>query len=247
MILIGSIFIANKMSWQGDDFSIFSINEDKVEIINISPERGMINVYEINNVDLWIPNGMGWYPVSRLNLIVKGDKELAKKIAFYNFGFVTKKVVIGKDWNKNDFLWSNLGPGGWLRYRLTVDEWLWKSETLSIENLDEFMPRDMADSKILSADIKINVINATGKNGFGNMMADRLEWFGLTVTSVQTRDVEKSCQIYFDFSKPEKEIINNLAGVLECKINNRVGMTELVLGTDMEEMLKYSQTYVRAF
>jgi len=216
-------------------------------MINISPERGVVNSYEIKNMDVWIPNGMGWYPVSRLGLIIKDDKELAKKIAFYNFGFWPKFVVKQDNWSSDKQLISMLGPVGWLKFRLTSDDWLWRKEVLNKDNLAEVMPRDLALNNILKADIKINIVNSSGKNGFGNMMADRLEWWGLMVTSVQTRDIEKSCQIYFDYKSKEKETLNNLAMMLNCNKNDRVGSVELVLGTDVDEMVKYSHTYVRSF
>jgi len=247
ILILGIIFILNKFSWQGEDVTILSINGEKVEMVNVSPERGVINNYEVKNMDIWIPNGMGWYPVSRLGLIIKDDVELAKKIAFYNFGFWPKFVVKQDNWSSDKQLISMLGPVGWLRFRLTSDDWLWRKELLKVEDLAEVMPRDLALNKILKADIKINIVNSSGKNGFGNMMADRLEWWGLMVTSVQTRDVEKETKIYVDFKSKDIETINFLAKIMGCKVINQSGSNELVLGTDVEEMVKYSQTYVRSF
>jgi len=249
--MVGGVFLLNKFSWQGEDFLIFSIDGEKVEMINISPERGMVNSYVIANMDLWIPNGMGWYPVSRLGLIVKNDVKLAQRTAFYNFGFWPQVISFQNSWSDNRSLWSILGPIGWFRFRLSSDQWLWKNETLKINNLREIMPRDMSSSQIVGADIKINVVNATGKNGLGNMMADRLDWWGLMVTSVQTAEKEKESRLYVDFNLAKKnntfEIINFLTKILGCKMVNREGGVELILGTDIEEMIKYSQTYVRSF
>lgn len=251
LIVVGGVFIANKFSWQGDDLSILSIVGDRVEMVNISPERGMVNSYLVEDTDLWIPNGMGWYPSSRLGLIVKNDVNLARKVMFYNFGFWPKYVIWQGTWNDNKSLWSILGPVGWLRFRLLSDQWLWKNETLKINNLAEIMPRDMSNSQVIRADIKINVVNASGKNGLGNMIADRLEWWGLMVTSVQTSQEEKESVIYVDFNKARQnksfETISLLAKIMGCKVINRDGGVELILGTDIEEMIKYSQTYVRAF
>lgn len=247
LVIILGVFWANKMSWQGGDLAILSIDGDKVEMVNVSPERGMVNSYEVKNMDLWIPNGMGWYPVSRLGLIVKNDVNLARKVMFYNFGFWPKYVIWQGTWNDNKSLWSILGPVGWLRFRLLSDQWLWKNETLKINNLVEIMPRDMSNSQVIAADIKINVVNASGKNGLGNMIADRLEWWGLMVTSVQTSQEEKESVIYVDFKNKNLEIVNLLAKIMGCKVINRDGGIELILGTDIEEMIKYSQTYVRAF
>ncbi|MFA7300892.1 MAG: LytR C-terminal domain-containing protein [Candidatus Shapirobacteria bacterium] len=247
LLIVGVGFWMYKYSWNGDDMSILSIDGEKVELVNISPDRGMINSYEVKNVDLWIPNGMGWYPSSRLGLIIKNDVEMAAKISFFNFGFWPKKVVLHGGWNNNKYLWSILGPVGFARYRLSADEWLWKNEILKIDNLGELIPRDMSDNRLMQTDVKITIVNSSGKNGFGNMIADRLEWWGLVVTSVQTRDLERSCQVYFDYKGKEKEIIVKLADILGCNKVNRSGLPEIVLGTDLEEMLKYSQTYVRSF
>jgi hypothetical protein len=246
LVIIGGVFWANKYSWQGGDISILSINEDKVEMINVSPSRGMVNTYVIENMDLWIPNGMGWYPASRLGLIVNDDIKLAREVMFYNFGFWPKQVLRQQKWNQNKSLWSMLGPIGLIRYRLISENWLWRNDKLKLANLFEIMPRDMASNDIVSSDVKINVINASGKNGFGNMIADRLEWLGLMVTSVQTFELQKTCQIYYEYLGKETKVALMLAQIFGCETINRQGMFELILGTDIEEVIKYSQTYVRA-
>jgi len=246
-LVVGGVILGNKVSWQGGDVSILSINDEKVEMINVSPSRGMVNTYVVENMDLWIPNGMGWYPANRLGLIVKNDVKLAQRTAFYNFGFWPKEVIFGQKWNENRSLLSILGPIGFIKYRLMSEEWLWRNDKLDINNLSEVIPRDLADNGRLVSDIKINVVNATGKNGFGNMIADRLEWFGLMVTSVQTYEPQKSCQLFYDFSSKDKETAVILANIFGCEVINRQGLLELVLGTDMEEVIKYSQTYVRSF
>ena len=198
-------------------------------------------------MDLWIPNGMGWYPAARLGMIIKNDVNLAKKTTFYNFGFWPKQVSLSGKWNSEKSLWSILGPFGYVRFKILSEDWLWKSDNLKDQNYSEIIPRDLADSKIIANDLKINVVNASGKNGFGNMVADRLEWFGLMILSVQTADIEKGCRLVFDFKSKESETLNNLAEILSCEKNNQTGVVELVLGEDLSEMLKYSQTYVRSF
>lgn len=247
LVIVFGIFLANKFSWQGEDISILSINGDKVEMINVSPSRGMVNTYVVEDMDLWIPNGMGWYPANRLGLIVKNDVKLAQRTAFYNFGFWPKQVMLEQKWHQGKSLLSLLGPVGFIRYKLMSAEWLWRNEKLDINNISEIMPRDMADSVRLLSDIKINVINATGKNGLGNMIADRLEWFGLMVTSVQTYEAQKSCQLFYDYSAKDRESAVILANIFACEVVNRQGLMELIVGTEMEEVIKYSQTYVRSF
>jgi hypothetical protein len=246
LIVIGVFFGLNRSSWQGDDLSILSMRNDKLEIINVSPERGMVNTYAVENMDLWIPNGMGWYPASRLGLIVKDDDDLARKVTFYNFGFWPKVISRNENWGDNRSLWSMLGPVGWLRFRLMSDDWLWKKDSLDMANLVEIMPRDMSNNKIIQADIKINVINASLKNGFGNMIADRLEWWGLTVTSVQTSEVEEKTKLFYDFKSKNGVTLKLLAKIIGAESVDSAENFQLVLGTDLEGVLKYSQTYVRS-
>ena len=247
LVLLGAALVFNKYSWQGDDFSILSIDGDKVKLVNISPERGMVNIYDVANMDLWIPNGMGWYPAERLGLIVKDDVNLAKKITFYNFGFWPNQVSLAGKWDGNQSLWSMLGPFGFVRFKFSQEDWLWKDDDLKGQNYSEVIPRDLSNNRVMSNNVRINIINASGKNGFGNMMADRLEWYGLMVLSTQTAEVEKDCRLFFDFNGREKSIMQSVAQILGCKTVNRVGVVELVLGEDLAQMIKYSQTYVRAF
>jgi len=248
LIFVVGLFLANKFSWQGDDILILNMDGDKVEMVNVSAQRGMVNVYTVENMDVWIPNGMGWYPANRLRLIVKDDAKLASKVVFYNFGFWPNHVILDQKWNSNKNLLAMLGPVGWIKYRLMSDNWLWRNDSIDVGELAESMPRDLANSEVISNDIKINVVNATSKNGFGNMIADRLEWFGLMVTSVQTFEPQQKCQIYYDSAKQNKNInvAKTLADIFGCELINRGGLFEIVLGQDMEEVIKYSQTYVRA-
>ena len=62
------------------------IVDSGVTLINISPARGMVNNLEIfGEVNLWIPNGMGFYPASKLKLILEQESNqpnLGKMIAF---------------------------------------------------------------------------------------------------------------------------------------------------------------------
>lgn len=259
LILGGVGWWINHISWKGKDFLILEVADDKVTLINISPGRGMINSLLIaGTVDLWIPNGMGWYPASKLKLILEQeDKQpnLGKMVAFYNFGFWPERVEVGGNWRTNKWLWGNLGPLGWIKFRFQADDWLQKSEIISRqlssekENLEEIMPRDMADNQVSENNIRVTVVNASGKNGFGNMVADRLGWWGMMVTAVDTREESDGCLIKFNSGiSKEKEIAIKLGSILSCQISGiEGGEMEVVLGKGVERMVKYSETYVRTF
>lgn len=248
-----------RTSWRGDDFLIMEIVDSGVTLINISPARGIVNNLEIfGEVNLWIPNGMGFYPASKLKLILEQESNqpnLGKMIAFYNFGFWPNRVETGGDWQTNQWLWENLGPLGWFRFRLQVDNWLQKKEILyrqlplEKESLEEIMSRDMAENGIIDKNIRVAVVNASGKNGFGNMVADRLGWWGMMVTAVDTEEESDECQIRYNGKVPaEKEISLKLGDILSCQLTeNEGGEMEVVLGRGIERMVKYSETYVRTF
>jgi hypothetical protein len=258
-VVILSGWWINRISWKGDDFLFMEVFEDRLTLINISPVRGMINSLEISGaVDLWIPNGMGWYPASKLKLILDQEKNqpnLGKITAFYNFGFWPELVESGDNWRTNQWLWKNLGPLGWLRFRLQADDWLQKNESinrqlpLEKENLEEIMSRDMADNLVIEKNIRLAVVNASGKNGFGNMVADRLGWWGMMVTAVDTSEETDECRISYRGGFPtEKEISQILAKILSCRLEEKEGGgMEVVLGRETERMVKYSETYVRTF
>lgn len=247
-----------QLSWKGGDFLIMETGGEQLTFINISPSRGMINSLVIaGSVDLWIPNGMGYYPTSKLNLILEQESkqiDLGKKIAFFNFGLWPDRII-NNSWQNNRWLWNNLGPLGWLRFRLQVDDWLQKKERISgqlfleKEILEEIIPRDMAENSVIEKNIRLVVINASGKNGFGNMIADRLGWWGVMVTAVDTREEEEGCWIsYNNGMELEREISLKLANILSCQIKeSSENEMEVVLGKGVERMVKYSETYVRSF
>ncbi len=249
-----------QLSWKGGDYLIMKVREEQLTFINISPSRGMINSLSVlGSVDLWIPNGMGYYPATKLQLILEQENnqpDLGKMVAFYNFGLWPVSIISGGNWQSNRWLWENLGPLGWLRFRLQVDDWLQKKETilgklsLEKENLEEKIPRDMAENEVIEKNIRLTVVNASGKNGFGNMIADRLGWWGVMVTAVDTRDEEDGgCKINYNSEiEAEKETSQKLAKILSCSTHGvSGGGMEVVLGKGIEEMIKYSETYVRTF
>ena len=264
-VLIGIVMLgwggwwAYQSSWKGGDFLIMEVEKEKLTFVNISPSRGMINsLLVLGSVDLWIPNGMGYYPTSKLQLILEQENSqpnLGKMVAFYNFGLWPVSVIYNEDWQNNRWLWKNLGPLGWLRFRLQADDWLQKKETISgdlslaKESLEEKIPRDMAENDVIEKNIRLVVVNASGKNGFGNMVADRLGWWGIMVTTVDTREEEDGCQINYNSEvRAEKDISQKLADILVCKTKGvSGGGMEVVLGKGIEEMIKYSETYVRTF
>ena len=102
---------------------------------------------------------------------------------------------------------------------------------------------------MIEKNIRLVVVNASGKNGFGNMVADRLGWWGIMVTTVDTREEEDGCQINYNSEvRAEKDISQKLADILVCKTKGVSGDgMEVVLGKGIEEMIKYSETYVRTF
>jgi len=261
--LIGLFGGLVRWKWRDDDFRIGIVTPNDVALLSISPGRGMINLLTVDSeVELWLPGGMGWYQANRIKKIFEKDKnmELIFKTLYYNFGFIPEKIVYLEkvsDW-RNWSLIKYLGPFDWVRYKIFQENWLYKSEVISRslsmekENLDEILPRDFSDNELLSGEVKISVVNASGENGLGSFVADRLNWMGFSVVGVETETDRKECQIMSTTTPSEitKKNVDNLAKMFGCSQTSNVAMLPdeaiIYLGQNYAQMLKYS-TYVRSF
>lgn len=255
-IFIVAMFKFNK--WNGrDDFRMGIFTDEKVAMLNISPERKMVNFLEISgDTELWIPGGLGWYKTEKIKNILEQEKikDQADEILFYNFGFLADKISWGDDINfwKNDWnLIGNLGIIGWIKYRVGVNNWLFKDEVYDGEiqkdgaKIREMIFRDFADNKIVNGESKITIVNTTSHNGFGTFMANLSEYSGFSVISIDTisKEIER-CQFIFGTSLSnsyEFELINkiwNCENILDENLDEWNG--ELYFGENEVLMLKYS-------
>jgi hypothetical protein len=252
-----------KKSWQNNDFKLGIITPGGVALLSISPERDMINLLSVEGeVELWFPGGMGWYASDKLLKIYESDKDvdLIKKTFYYNFGFIPEDIVIlneVKEWRSWDLV-KHLGPLNWLRYVLEQESWLYKTDTLTRsmemekEKLDELLPRDFADSELLTQEIKVIVINDTRENGLGSFVADRLNWMGFSVMEVRSEQAKKECEIMLRVGSEgiTKKYTEILAKEFGCSLVSSGSLLEneivLYLGESYASMIKYN-SYVRTF
>jgi hypothetical protein len=261
LLILVVIFRLNK--WNGkDDFRIGIYGDKKIALLNISPDRKMINFWEISDeVELWIPKGLSWYKVDKIKSILEEEnkKELAGDILFYNFGFLTDKIVWKKDINfwKNDWnLFNYLGVVGWINYRLGINDWLVKTETYEgniIEDnsiIREWAFRDLADNKIINGEVKLSIINTTSRNGLGGFIGSLLEFAGFSVVSIDSisEDIDKCRFVYGKEVKDSCEFsviskIWNCKNILDESLDE--WNAELYFGEEEALMLKYSN-YVRS-
>lgn len=263
LVIILIVFLVIKKGWRSDDFKLGIVTSDRIALLSISPRRGMINLLTVNpEVELWLPGGMGWYQSNRIKKIYDNDKnmELLDNIFYYNFGFIPEKIAFlsevndWRDWN----LVRYLGIVEWLRYLVEQENWLYKTESVNRsleqekEGLDEILPRDFADNQLQSGEIKITVVNSAEENGLGSFIADRLNWMGFNVVSVESEGKKTSCEIMVKSTANSltKKYVDLLAKMYKC---SQVSSTTLLpdeailyLGQDYASMIKYS-SYVRTF
>jgi hypothetical protein len=246
-----------KKGWSKNDFCLGIVSPDRIALLSISPSRGMINLLTVNSeVEVWLPGGMGWYPANKIKKIFNDNKdsELIKKMFYYNFGFLPEKVAFfeeindWRDWN----LVKYLGVVEWGRYLIEQENWLYKTETINRnlsfekETLDEILPRDFADSELQGGEIKISVVNATNENGLGSFIADRLNWMGFNVVSVESEKSKTGCEIMVKTTANSltRKYSDLLASIYKCsQVNNATLLpdeTVIYLGQDYASMIKYS-------
>ena len=205
----------------------------------------MINELQIQpQVEVWIPNGMGWYRSDDVMKLVKQEKNplLLGQILFYNFGF-----------SPNQLGNENLGWLNSLRYFIDKDNLMIKKETIvtsinkSRDLLDEIMPRDFADSRILREDVRVSIYNGGQSNGLASFVASFLERSGVTVLGVDTDDnvdQNKVCQFNFGPGTGETytgQLIKQNFSQCELSTDNGLnrGEIELYFGDRYSTMINY--------
>lgn len=246
LILLLGAFLWNNFKWDGkNDLKIGIITDEKISVLVLSPERRMINRVEMKpDTPVLINGGYGWYEANKIRKLLKQEKKenLTKEIFFYNFGVLVDQV----EWKETGFTVENLGILGYLKFRLTEDNYLSNREVLSDDKLkneillDEIALRDLADNRILSSDFKISVYNDSEVSGLAAFMGKRLDWMGLTVieTSNAGEGVD-NCRIVngSDF------LVNKLKDIWNCELvkDEKLGddQMEIYFGEKFAEMLEY--------
>jgi hypothetical protein len=247
----------NNKNLMEDDFKIGVITESGLEMISISENRRMVNLLKVEGeANVWLPNEGIWKPVNQLKNTITASKnnQLIKDIFWYNFGFAFNKYTIENEINwKNDFwLISKMGLPRWIKYKINSGQMIVKEEKINNrleengELLDEIMPRDFAENKILSEDLRLSVFNATSQSGLANFVGNRLEWAGFTVISTEnTNNFNEKCLLIGSQKAEVKIGWKKLLEIFkECKIEYSDKLyedeAELYFGDSFVSMIKYS-------
>lgn len=247
VMLLLFAFLWNDFKWDGkSDLRIGIITDEKVGVLVLSPSRKMINRIETQaSTPLLINGGYGWYEASKVKKLLKQEKDtnLAKEIFFYNFGVLVDRI----EWEDSGFTLDNLGILGYIKFRLTEDNFLSNKEILSsdkIKNeelLGEIALRDLADNVILSQDLKISVYNTSSTSGVAAFMGKRLDWMGLTVIETNNATEEKidNCKVV----NGSEYLIKKLKSFWKCEFVTDDKLSsdqmEIYFGEKFAEMLKY--------
>lgn len=262
MVLIISLGLWKNREFDRSDFRIAIVNNKGLLLKSVSDDRRMVNTLGIGNeVEVWIPRGLGWYKSSKVLGVLDQEKKknLIDEVLFYNFGFVPD-VIIGGDgvnWLTN---WQVINKWGWLNYlnyRLKSESMMIRSETInddltkSEDHLNEVVQRDFADSRLLREELRISIYNVGQMKGIANFMARNLEWAGLTVVGIdnyQSDDIEQ-CLVEYGSAVNKGFGYKVLQKVLpDCnwKVSDKLGKmeVEVYFGDGYAQMINY-QGYVR--
>jgi len=259
MILVG--FLKKMDKNEKLDYKLGIIANDGITLVSISNERKMINVLNLGaEVDVWIPQGMAWNNNIKIKNILEREKktDLAKNIFWYNFGFVTDKILFlnsVEDWKENSTLIDNLGFFNWIKYKINYDRMLLKPEkidgklTENILFLDGIMMRDFSESRLNNEELRLSIFNNTSESGLANFMTKRLEWSGFSVVSTDNNEekINKCLMVYGD--KVETTYgWKMISEIFDCgkKYDSTLNENELELyfGDNLASMIKYS-TYIK--
>lgn len=265
VVIVVIFFVCRSLGFQrAGDFRLGVVTSEGLGMVAISSDRRMINVLKVDKeVEVWIPEGMGWYASDRVDKILKQEKveDKATEIFFYNFGFIPNKVLFlarFDDWEKDGVLIVNMGFLRWTRYKYDRNRMLLSEDNLNKKLsdkeafLDETMVTSFADSKVLDNDLRLTVINSANESGLAAFVARGLDRAGFTVMGIETDPEKKidNCVLVFNSALKKSYIINQLGVVLPCKkeevLNLDKSEAEIYLGEGFSKMLKYSN-YVRTF
>jgi len=255
LILIG--FLKNRDKNESLDYKLGIIASDGIVLVSISNERKMINVLNLGpEVDVWIPYGMSWYNSTKIKNILEQEKkmDLMKDVYWYNFGFLTDKILVlnsVNDWKKDSVLIDNLGFLNWLKYRINYDKMLLKEEKIeeSLNQkelfLSEIMVRDFSESRLSNEELRLSIFNNTSESGLAGFMTKRLEWSGFSVVSADNSEgkIDKCLIVYGDKVDLNYgwKMINK---IFDCdkKYDQTLNENELELyfGDNLASMIEYS-------
>ena len=255
LILVG--FLKKRDKNENLDYKLGVIAPDGIVLVSISNERKMINVLNLGSeVDVWIPNGMSWYKNTKIKNILEQEKktDLAKDIFWYNFGFLTDKILFlnsVNDWEKDSILVNNLGFLNWFKYKINYDKMLLKREKIDgslQENelfLSEIMVRDFSESRLNNEELRLSIFNNTREGGLANFMTKRLEWSGFSVVSTDNNEekIDKCLIVYGDkvdlnYGWKMMNKIFNCDKKYDQTLNENE--LELYFGDSLASMIKYS-------
>lgn len=242
------------------DYKMGIVANDGVALVSISNERKMINVLNLSpETDVWIPNGLSWYRNDRVKNILEQEKktDLVRNIFWYNFGFLTDKILFLNsinDWKKSSVLVDNLGFFGFVKYELNYGKMLLKEEMIEgkLEDnnsfLDDVMVRDFSETKLNNEELRLSVFNNTDSSGLASFMSERLEWSGFSVVSNDNNEeVVDSCLIVYGNKVDVSYGWKMINKIFNCEKRYDDGLNEnelqIYFGDKLASMIQYSSYF----
>ncbi len=247
------------------DFRILVIADDGVGLVTVSDSRGMTNILKVNgDVMLWVPEGYSWYRSDKIKqlLNIERIKNRAPLIGFFNFGFLTNKVVFCEsvsNWED----WQNLGksigyvPGTYLKIRMNnlfFDEYELGEQIDTGGWIGQILTREFSSSALIEEDVKVSVFNGSGINQLATFVADRLNWAGMKVMTIADYDESAGCRLNYGVGVEKSQTWKYLVEIFGKDNGCQLQMDENVLESEVEIVLdeKWAQmvnydSYVRSF
>ncbi|MCX6726322.1 MAG: hypothetical protein NTY75_00695 [Candidatus Shapirobacteria bacterium] len=98
ILIIGLLVVVIKIPKNSQflDLRLAVVTDNGISMINVSPERRMINLVEVSGErEVWIPGGLGWYRSDRIKKLLEQEKKTDKvsQILFLNYGFNPEGVL----------------------------------------------------------------------------------------------------------------------------------------------------------
>ena len=269
VIIIGFLMfggvIGNQDVFLKKDFRILVVAEDGIGLVSVSDSRGMTNVLKVKgDVMVWVPGGYSWYRADKIKqlLTIEKIKDKAVIIGFFNFGFLTKKVIFC-DSIENWEDWQNLGksigyvPGTYLKMRMSnlfFDEYEVGGQTDADSWMGQVLTREFSSSTLIEEDIKVSIFNGSSINQLATFLADRLNWAGMRVITIADYGEDTECRLNYGAGMEKSQTWQYLLDIFDKNSGCEFVMDENVLESEVEivldeewaQMINYD-SYVRSF
>jgi hypothetical protein len=243
-----ALFIKNSQEslWDGKSrLSLIQLSDTKIELINLIPEERKKIIWEIDpTIKVEVPFGYGEYQFNKVYNLGELDQiggPLLLRTASNFFGIPITAYRVGRKtnlswWDEIRFKWQDL---------LDLNQEVTQDLTLKVAQINQVVNEVTFDPEVAKEEIKIAVINATGKSGEASNIARMLTNRGAQVVNVGNTQTQEESQLIIvsaDLTKSKVfSLVKKIIGPAPVLVSNQANQYRadllLIVGVNYTKLL----------